>query len=94
MEIFDKKGGDITWYITCSILFLTTLASLASFFYVLDECGDTPSTTVSIGVYDAELNAYCSQYGGAFPAVEYKLPDGSVTYVTSCEDAKKYGIVE
>lgn len=93
MEIFDKKSGDAWGAVAISVLFLTTLASIALFFYVLDVC-DTQSTTVSIGVYDTELNAYCSQYGGTFPAIEYTLPDGSVTYVTSCEDAKKYGIVE
>lgn len=95
MEIFDKEDGDKWWIIACSVLFLAALASLASFFYIHEECKDTTVTRPNVGVYDPQLEAYCSMPDtGAIPQTTYVLHDDSVIYITSCSQAQNLGIID
>ncbi len=74
------------------ILFAAWSISVLGFMLYSDPPTNTP---VSVGIpHDSALEAYCElKDAEAFPATGYTVGD-SVIYITSCSDAKAYGIIE
>ena len=94
----ESLGEWLSWILAVLVAIACMLLSLAGLYIALSEGGalsegeDAPTTT-TIGVYDKELDAYCSIFWGSIPEIKYTLEDDSVIYITKCADAAALGIV-
>lgn len=88
----ESLGEWLSWILTVLVAIACLLLSLVGLYIALQEGEDAPTTT-TIGVYDKELDAYCSSFWGSIPEIKYTLEDDSVIYITKCADAAALGIV-
>lgn len=88
----ETLGEWLSWVFTVLVAVACLLLSLAGLYISMQEGEDAPTTT-TIGVYDKDLDAYCSSFWGSFPEIQYTLADDSVIYITKCADAAAFGIV-